>query len=122
MKEFKNEISKDCVKSSPFRGLRGGMLLMFSLASLYLLFAERKVTEMNTLEQRMVDNEIVIPSSPDYLENCGMDVAIYCRIESEMSQETIESKPVSPDSTNMENISVSEKKINPGSGFNEISK
>ena len=111
MKEFNKEISKDGVKSSPFSGLRGGMIVVFSLAFLYLLFAGRKGTDGNVSDNRMADKEIVVPYTPNGLDSQRMEVVSRSNRESEISQETIENKPILFDSTSMEDISISGEKI-----------
>ena len=122
MKECKNEISKDCVKVSSFRGLRGGMLLMFGLASLYLLFAEKKVTDGNESDNRMADKEIVAPYAPNVTDNYGMEVVTRSYRDSEMNQETNENKAVSFNYTGIEGVSIPGINMNRGNFMNTVSK
>jgi len=77
MKDLRKEMSRDCVKSSPFKGVRGGMLFIFLLASLYLLFAARKGTEGSVSDNRVAEQEITVPFTPDGLDNHVMDVDIH---------------------------------------------
>jgi len=122
MKEFNKEISKDGVKSSPFRGLRGGMIVVFSLAFLYLLFVEKRVAGGNESDNRMVDTEVAIPYTPDSLDNHGKEAVTRIHSTGELNPEAVENPIPFFLFTGISTISISGEHTIPGDYMRIMSK